>query len=314
MNDYRDRGYTSFQLEEIERERKKELSEEEYQRQQIVKEAELARENKYNLDNTEHWNYYCRQAEELRARENRIISSQRDYPNYNYTKSFKQTSNDIKKIVAARNITRLVHFTRIENLNSILRYGLLSRAELNNRGLDFEYNDNKRKDGQLNATCLSITFPNYGLFCKSRNAISHGDANWVVIELKPDLLWEKECVFSIDNAANSRIRINRQQSLSEKKKFLKLMFKENYNGNARSELNIPDNYTTSPQAEVLCYDAISTAYINKIAFYNHSSKNKQNTLLGSLIKRYNITPYVNKELFKARKDYKSWQKRRNYNG
>ena len=74
----------------------------------------------------------------------------------------------IQQICDERNIETLVHFTRVENLSSILQNGLLSRKALEileeTRGQQFLFNDRKRKDGHKDAICLSISFPNYQMF------------------------------------------------------------------------------------------------------------------------------------------------------
>lgn len=76
--------------------------------------------------------------------------------------------NEIERIVTERNIRWLVHFTRIENLESILENGLLPRN--NFEGLDVQplTNDAFRLDGFLEATSLSIESPNYRMFWKCR--------------------------------------------------------------------------------------------------------------------------------------------------
>ena len=66
----------------------------------------------------------------------------------------------IKIFLEKRNITTLIHFTDSGNLKNILTYGLLSVEVLNDFGLNYCYNDNKRLDGRLNYISLSVTKPN----------------------------------------------------------------------------------------------------------------------------------------------------------
>lgn len=70
----------------------------------------------------------------------------------------------IQGFVVERKIKYLVHFTRIENLSSIMSYGLIPVASLSERRIDYVNNDLYRIDGFENATCLSIQFPNYKMF------------------------------------------------------------------------------------------------------------------------------------------------------
>ena len=65
----------------------------------------------------------------------------------------------------------LYHFTRVENLPNILKYGLLPRETLEWNGIGSQFNDNYRHDCCLDAVCTSIEFPNYKMFYKYRMEI-----------------------------------------------------------------------------------------------------------------------------------------------
>lgn len=106
-------------------------------------------------------------------------------------------STAIKK----RNIPFLVHFTRMENLDSIIRYGLVPRAQLPRIvGPAPLTNDSFRTDRILDGNCLSVSFPNYRMFFKYRQMSPGND--WAV------LLWDTACitpgdtVFCATNAAS----------------------------------------------------------------------------------------------------------------
>lgn len=60
--------------------------------------------------------------------------------------------NEIEKIVSQRNIKLLIHFTRVENLQSILENGLLPRSNFEELGAEPLTNDKVRLDGFLGAT------------------------------------------------------------------------------------------------------------------------------------------------------------------
>jgi hypothetical protein len=74
-------------------------------------------------------------------------------------------TNEIRAFVAERQIEYLVHFTRIENVTSILQYGLLPRDQLEKilgpLSRQVIVNDHQRFDEHQNASCLTISFPNY---------------------------------------------------------------------------------------------------------------------------------------------------------
>lgn len=69
----------------------------------------------------------------------------------------------IQEIIQNRGIVKLYHFTNVENLQSILCNGIVPRATLTSDQRAFEYNDKIRGDKILEASCLSISFPNYKL-------------------------------------------------------------------------------------------------------------------------------------------------------
>lgn len=107
----------------------------------------------------------------------------------------------IENILRERQIQYLCHFTRLENLESILTHGLIPRADLYNAEFNPNpslpihsiFNDRHRIDGKPNANCLSISFPNssmfYGLRC------SNDTAQWAVIVLSARILIDKKCAF-----------------------------------------------------------------------------------------------------------------------
>ena len=106
----------------------------------------------------------------------------------------------IKKIVHNRKITSVTHFTRVENLKSILRYGIMSRDKIQFLYPEYLYNDPSRLDKNMSHTSCSISFPNADLFYKWRQR--YRDSNWAVLILHPKILWEKDCLFYPTNAAS----------------------------------------------------------------------------------------------------------------
>ena len=192
---------------------------------------------------------------------------------------FLNCESRIQQICEERGITTLVHFTRIGNLRNILHEGLLDHQSLLKRhGQQFAPNDRKRLDGHKEAICLSISFPNYQLFSKfswSDNDSQSDYSGWVVLVFDAKVLWELDCAFCQENAASNAVRYI---SLEERKKpnALKGLFVDvcrDTKGNIyqRQSLQIPDDYPTHPQAEVLVFDRIQTDYIKEIHFYDASA-------------------------------------------
>ena len=215
----------------------------------------------------------------------------------------------IKSIAEDRKIDVLCHFTRVENLSGILRDGLLSRTSLERSGTSFVPIDMSRQDGHPEAVCLSISFPNYKMFYNKREwfwncrQVSH--SQWVVLLFDVKLLWELECGFCQQNAATySERRVSREE-MRATLAFERMFF--NFGSVSRLELwdlNIPRNYPTNPQAEVLVFETVPTGYLREVHFHDkralkawrhdHSTAVQANMNYGSFY-------------FVPRKDYDLWR-------
>lgn len=75
-----------------------------------------------------------------------------------------QRIQQIQSIVAQRGIEHLVHFTRVDNLASIMQNGIIPIANTAQNQINPVINDPYRWDGHTNASCLSITRPNHHMF------------------------------------------------------------------------------------------------------------------------------------------------------
>jgi hypothetical protein len=160
--------------------------------------------------------------------------------------------------VVRRKVEEVVHFTRVENLQLILKKGLLSKTVMQKESIDRITNDELRLDNRLDRISLSITHPNSSMFYKYRELSRHG--LWVVIVFKKDLLWELDCLFCKHNAADRRIVNLPDSALIGAEAFCSMFDIE-----GRSS-DLKDNETTDPQAEVLCKSAVPVQYIRKVVF------------------------------------------------
>lgn len=205
----------------------------------------------------------------------------------------------MRNAVNEKEIRYLVHFTRIENLHSIINNGLIPVRFLSEIGNNFYSNDEHRLDNCTDANCLSIQFPNYKMFYKYRN--ENPNNKWVVLGIKKDILWEKDCAFCIENAAGSRVNSIPLESRKGIDAFNSLY--NDYPGRpARDLLGIDKEFPTNPQAEVLVFDIIEPRYIWGIAFINELNKNEYSHIIPSHMKTE-----VKPELFKYRNDYEYWR-------
>lgn len=214
----------------------------------------------------------------------------------------QERSRLISEFCSIKGIVNLIHFTRKENLKSILQHGLINRRELS-RLPESErpiFNDQERFDGHIEAICLSVSFPNYQMFYKLNK---DKPDDWVVLLLDSSILWDLDCAFCQTNAASSKII---RVPLEQRKTFeaLKQMFIDEENV-SRKELGIPANFTTNPQAEVLVFDTIPVKYIRGVNFRSISAmKTWQN--LNSYPE--NISLVASDTFFKPRSDWPKWQK------
>ena len=213
---------------------------------------------------------------------------------------------DIMWIARDRRIEALCHFTRVENLSGILRNGLLSRRLLHENRLPFFPIDYDRQDGYLEAVCLSVSFPNYKMFYSKRESFRHryqvGHSQWVVLLWEASLLWEFECLFCQQNAAHDSVR-----SLPLEERRSPLAFEEifrDFESVRRLDLNLPRNYPTNPQAEVLVFGRIPISYLREIHFYNLDAWT--NWYNADYI-AYNANIFYGDLFFRERQDYRVWQ-------
>jgi hypothetical protein len=198
-------------------------------------------------------------------------------------------------------IKKLFHFTRLNNLKSIMSYGLLGRSSLDrlystDRPI---FNDAHRLDGYPEAICLSISFPNYRMFYKLNN---NNQKEWVILVLEPSILWEFDCAFFEANAASNSIK---NIALPRRKEYSSLvqMFMD-YPPHKRQDLNIHNNYTTNPQAEVLVLEPIAIKYISEIHFYDGVV---MKSWLDENGRSYSQRFIVNRGYYSPRVDWKKWK-------
>ena len=184
--------------------------------------------------------------------------------------------HEIRALVEKRGIPHLVHFTHCDNLQSILRHGLISVAGCEAQGIRGVRNDKIRLDGQPEAISTSIAFPNYRMFYKYRqmNAL----ADWAIFILSPSVLWEKKCGFSRNNAADARMRCLPRAKLATAQAFEGMFDSPDLSREAWLRSYDPSD----SQAEVLVYETIEPRYIEAVAFETVSIERKWAHILGGI--------------------------------
>lgn len=204
----------------------------------------------------------------------------------------------MKDVVKNRDIKFVLHFTRLENLKSILENGLKSRQFLQDNNSTSTFNDLHRYDGCKNAICCSIDHPNYKMFYQLRQ--ENLEQEWVVIGIKKSVIWKKDCAFCVENAASSNVTSIPLEERKGKKAF-KRIFQEDVNKPTREELGIIDACPTNPQAEILVFDDIEPENIVGVAFQNRDRVKEYKALYDGFQFIYH------KAYFMPRSDWQNWQ-------
>lgn len=203
----------------------------------------------------------------------------------------------MENAVRNRKIEYVWHFTKIENLDSILKNGLIPRAYLEAENASVEYNDSYRLDECKDANCLSIGHPNYKMFYRLRQ--NNPRQEWVIIIVDSKILWSKECAFCYENAASHKVTCIPILIRKSVKSFESL-FKPADDKPDRQTLGLPDDCPTNPQAEVLVFGLIEPEYIVGAIV---SSKERENELK----EIYPDFAFVyNKGFYSPRLDYTHW--------
>jgi hypothetical protein len=217
--------------------------------------------------------------------------------------------SQIEQEIKEREIKTLVHFTRLENLPSILKNGLVPRTKLENEKVPFLYSDEQRIDHNRDGICLSITTPNTKMLsAKMRNK----SYEFVLLLFNAsELLLNDDFTrlpkFYYTNCASTEIlgnrRINEIESYSSVGAF-KFMFKEkfdvqlSYDGDPnRERTNHSKNETTDIQAEVVICETIPPSYIKDIVFLDYKGQSDESDMdifCQGLIEKniFNIKPMV----------------------
>lgn len=199
--------------------------------------------------------------------------------------------------VENREIEYLWHFTKVENLDSILNNGLIPREILEQQSANVSYNDQYRLDGQKGANCLSLGHPNYKMFYSLR--CQDSAQQWVVLAIKPEVLWVKDCAFCNENAASrsvTSIPIHQRKGLQA----FQRMFLDVAGKPSRASIKLPDDCPTNPQAEILAFGVIEPEYIIGAITPNKALETQFKAQYP------NFEFLYHRALYDARLDYEHW--------
>jgi hypothetical protein len=183
----------------------------------------------------------------------------------------------IKAQAEALRIPFLVHFTKVENLGSIMEHGLGSLTTLKKKGIRPLVNDHNRYDGYPNGICLSIAHPNDKMFFKYRAESPHQD--WAVLVLDRSILWTQPAAFCRLNAADRRMIGQPLLELMQASAF-EAMFSPSDDLPSREEQSLEPFDPTDVQAEVLAFDRLPPELINSVVFSSARAAERYKAFVG----------------------------------
>lgn len=185
--------------------------------------------------------------------------------------------DQIQNFAKERNVPLLLHFTKADNIASIMQHGIVPVGMSARMGIVPLANDMHRLDYQRDATCVSIAFPSHRMFFKYRQADEAVD--WAILAIKPEILWKMPCAFCQRNAADalvSGIPIKERMTLAA----FSSMYQEIEGERTREEQKLKPFDPTHDQAEILVFGVIAPEFIVGAAFNSEAAKTKYGGLLG----------------------------------
>lgn len=202
------------------------------------------------------------------ARCERIVAFQKVIDDIKILRS--ETLLELALTLEQRKIEHFVHFTRFENLEGILKFGLIPPKMLESSSLPTPCirTDKSRSDGIPEANCLSVTHPNHFMF---KNKRADGK-RWVVLGFSAAKVLRLPSIFIGTNAAIGGRKCRRTASLrymrnqATPQAFEQMFPDEKWCG----MLNIAPNETIDAQAEVMVLETIPPEMLTFVAPYRTS--------------------------------------------
>ena len=209
-------------------------------------------------------------------------------------------------LVEERDVQYLMHFTPVENIQSILDNGIIPRYHLMRDRKEVVVTDEERWDNRPDCTSFSISFPNYRMMFKKQN-----DFRFALLLVDPAVLLDlsiDQIYYLPDNAARmSKYGIDNFKGLDALKGLFSTPVKTNIGMKTREELDIPDCFPSNPQAEVFIKGIVKPKYIKAVVVddpsYAKALGNKLRLPTGWDVSMVGHSV----SYFKPRVDYKYWQ-------
>lgn len=172
-----------------------------------------------------------------------------------------------------------MHFTRIENLPSVARRGLVPRAQIDLGIVRGVTNDAQRLDRRKGYNCLSVSFPNASMFYRFQRANTAAD--WVILAITPKILSTHDVLFCWRNAASSEIASRSDDELSTLESF-EGIFQDRAGYPSRKKQKLRDCDPTNVQAEILVRGVIAPKHFMGVYFPNKKVRDAYKPMIGGL--------------------------------
>lgn len=168
---------------------------------------------------------------------------------------------EIPLFIAARDIKFLYHFTSLQNLDSIIKNGLLGKERLKELSILPKLSDLNRNEPITNGVCFSISAPN-NFMAASKLSQGH-DPVLLEIGNVSEVLQHHNFIASPGNFGLTELRKKIQQWPEEfiGGKGLLNMFD---NQAIRDKYKVPINEPTDPQAEIILLQPLEANFIRRI--------------------------------------------------
>ncbi len=185
----------------------------------------------------------------------------------NNNSNSEKKSKAIRELIRKNKISFLTHYTRIENLKSILRFGILPASVLRgNKTFDSVlFPEINLPEPWRGLVSFNISFPDYKLFNRLQN---HQAGDWALLLINARVMADFPCYFFPDRALNivgSAPYGGQYLNDFQSSKDLKYLFSDQPEAKRR-DLDIPPYYPTNPCSEVLSFIPIAPSYITQVYF------------------------------------------------
>lgn len=189
---------------------------------------------------------------------------------------------ELELLLQARGISKLYHFTSIENLESIFDYGFLGRSVMEESKLEYIVSDYSRDEPIRDGICFSISRPNEYMMLQK---ISNG-RKLVLLELENPIGIMKSSVFIAlpGNFGSHKVKENFQQ-WPEKFVGGKGLVNLFLNENLRMKFSLRSEEPTDPRSEIVFLTPVNQKYIKRIISppdFEYASQEKVRSLISKL--------------------------------